>query len=238
MKKLMFAALMMFAHSALAADAYTFKNLGFSADGRYYAFVQSVVQDGSGFPSAGGQIVEVASNRAVVLKNVVVQDDTAPEKKAVDQVIAAMNLSRFGIDGRHLGQTLWVRLNTDHSQAAKQAEFSLDYGVNGGASSVWPRYSLELTEVPAQLPNDACFGMESQAVQMSAKLTDIENGAQRELQSASDTPASRKCASNYQIRQVIKFGRSIVGVLRYETLGFEGPDYNHMVITGANAVPN
>lgn len=235
MKNLMIAVLMMLSASAFATDAYSYKNLGFSADGRYFAFVESVVQDGSGFPSARGQVIDVAANRTVVAKRVVLQNESATEKQALNKVMSAMNLPAYGIDGRNKGETLWVRMQTDLTPAASPALFSTNYWVDGGASSVSPKFELHAIELPAPVNQEECFGGEP-AKMLKLTLLNLTAGSRADLQVDTNVPAMRKCSWGYQVRQVIKYKASIAAVLRYETFGFEGPDYSHMAVTGANAL--
>lgn len=235
MKKLIVSTLLMLSQAVFATDANSYKNLGFSADGRYYAFVQSVIQDGSGFPSAMGQVIDVARNQTVEYKHVVIQDDMATEKSAVDQVLAQINARHYGIDGRNMGDTLWVRLETDLSPATRQAEFSNVYNVEGGSSSVWPKLRLNITERAAPKPEQECFGGEDSRM-ITLSLTDLQSNSRRDLQVDNRVPASRQCAWGYQLRQVLSYKGSVVASVRYLTFGFEGPDYNYMVVTGANAI--
>ena len=57
----------------------------------------------------------------------------------------------------------------------------------------------------------------------------------RELQADTRLPESRQCAYGYQVRQILSYKGSVAAVIRYNGPGFEGPDYNHLVVTGAKA---
>ena len=234
MKKMMLSALMLLTANVSATDAYKYKNLGFSADGRYYAFIESVIQDGSGYPSATGQVIDVAQNRTVKFRTVVLDNESSKESDAFERVRQELQLNRFGIDGRNPGRSLWVRLDTDLSEPVKNIMFSSNYYVDGGASAVWPKIKLDITEQEAPRSGEPCYGNESKMITLS--MTDVESNTSRDLQVDSRVPASRACSWAYQMRQVIEFKGSIAAVVRYNTFGFEGPDYRHMVVTSANAV--
>ena len=47
---------------ARAGDAASFRSLGFSGNGKYYAFLEFGTQDGSGFAYADVSVVDVAKN--------------------------------------------------------------------------------------------------------------------------------------------------------------------------------
>jgi predicted secreted protein len=220
--------------AAHATDANLFRSLGFSADGRYYAWAESVVQDGSGFPSAKVQVIDVAQNLLVKNARVVLQQDGATEAQALSQAKAHANVAGYGIDGKHAGRTLWMRMPTDMTAASKDAVFSLFYGVDGGSSSVGPKYDVNVSEQAANSGAD-CIGYPDNMI--SVQLTNLQDNTTVILQKDAKAPKSRQCSSEYQVRQVLENSGSIVTVLRYESLGFEGPDYHHMVVTGAKALP-
>ncbi len=233
MKNLILASLLTLSSMAFATDANNFKNLGFSADGRYYAFVESVIQDGSGFPAAYGQVIDVTMNKVVSVKRVVIEDDRVEEREAIRQVVLAINPKRFGIDGRNPGKTLWIRVANDLSAPVKSALFSPNYYVDAGSSSVSPKLNLEVGEtlLPTQ---EKCLGFSSAKIRVD--LQNLTAGTSILLQEDSHLPSRRDCASNYQIRQVLTHNKAIAAVLRFETPGFEGPNYQHMVVTASQVI--
>ncbi|MDC0713778.1 DUF2259 domain-containing protein [Stigmatella sp. ncwal1] len=221
-------------HAAWATDAKNFRNLGFSADGRHFAFAESVVQDPSGFPWAAAYVVDVAQNRLVQTEKILIEVENRSEEKALQQVIAKLNLSKYGIDQKRLGKTLWIRMPTDLGAPEMKPLFSLDYGVMGGANTVSPQFQLEVTELDPAVPNTECEGYGHKMVAVS--LANLGDDTRVDLQRDTNVPRSRECSWAYQPRQVIEHKGSIVVVLRYETFGFEGPDYNHMVVTAQRAL--
>ncbi len=214
-----------------AADAFDFKSLGFSKDGRYYAFVESVIQGGSGYPAARAMVVDVEKNLAVEYDFTVIEEENGPLDEAVRQALGNVHLSKYGIDGKQNGTTLWVRLPTDLDQPNLKPLFSTAYGVDGGASGVWPKYRLHVSESPKN--PKACLG--NGASLLTVRLANLEKSAKLKLlQKDQSLPESRACALNYQPRQIIMNGDAIVVVVRFESFGFEGPDYQHMVVTAKN----
>lgn len=229
MKTLIALLALTFGFNALAADAYEFRNLGFSSDGRYFAFVEYVVHDGAGFPGAYGHVVDVASNSWVRSGSVTIEDESATLDDAISQAVAKLNLSHYGIRASRQGEALWVRANTDLSED-KVANFVRDYIVDGGASSAWPHMRIAVSETPDQSGQHECYGMGNNLLKVTMESEAWSSPLV--LQNDARLPKSRACAWNYGIRQVIAYKRSIVTVIRYLTQGFEGPDYNNMVVTG------
>lgn len=235
MKHLITILALAFGFNASATDAHNFRSYGFSNDGRFYAFVESVVQDGSGFPEATAHVVDVAQNRMLVMESVVLQNELATEAQAIRQALAKANLAKYGISGKVLGRTLWTRLPTDLSDA-QNAIFSPNYYVNGGASTVTPVYELNVAGAPSNNGVE-CYGYESELLTVSLSKMDGETLiSEVQLQKDKSLPTNRECAYKYSARHVIEHNGAVVAVLRYFSPGFEGPNYNHMVVTHATAL--
>lgn len=231
MKHLITILALVFGSTAYATDAYNFHNYGFSADSRYYGFVQSVQQDGSGYHQAKAYVVDVAANRLVATQTILL-DDFGSEKEAIKEVLKRVNFAKYGITGKIGGRTLWMRMPTDLSAPNLNPLFSTNYWVDGGASSVTPKFQLQLTESAAPVGND-CY------LENPTKLTLTlarDGGSPVEIQRDVQLPKSRSCVNRYQPRQVIEHNGAMVVVVRYESQGFEGPDYNYMVITNSEAL--
>ena len=123
MKKLALSFLILSGATAFARDAKTFHNLGFSDSGQYYAFLESVEHDGTEFPGAEGSVIDVAANKLVLRKGVVLEQGNATVPMAIRQVMSKLQLSRYGITQKNLGRTLWGRAQTDVGAPVTTAEF-------------------------------------------------------------------------------------------------------------------
>jgi predicted secreted protein len=229
MKKLALSFLILSGATAFARDAKDFHNLGFSDNGQYYAFLESVDQDGTGFPEAEGSVIDVAANKLVLRKGVVVEQDKATVPMAIRQVLSKLRLSRYGITQKNLGRTLWERAQTDVGAPVTTAEFV------GERGNLWPRFTLNLSMIPLE-EKDECFGFPRSMIVLS--LSRKENGAVQSVELQRDTrlPKSRDCSREYELRQVIQHKNAIAVVLRYLSPGFEGPDENALVVTAKNVL--
>jgi len=226
--------------AAFAGDASTFHALGFSENGKYYAFAESGVQDGSGFAYANVAVVEVAKNRFAASRSVVLEsmnDEETSPAEALEKAIKEIRLSRFGIKaGTNLGQDLLVRLPTDFSDYTKNL-FSFDYWAEGGASTVIPKYEavVETKDGIDTTDGQHCtdlMGMPPQLLKLSIVGRDATNGAVQVMQEDKTLPRSRECTSGYSVSRVTTYKGGLVVALTYSGLGFEGPDYRQMVVTG------
>lgn len=228
---------------AHAGDASEYHPLGFSADGRYYAFAQSGSYDGSGAAYAEVSVVNVAKNDLVASKKVHLDDaesdNPSTPEMALAQAVKAVRLARFGIkEGSNLGKDLLVRLPTDHS-AYSSNTFSVDYWAEGGASATIPRYDVKVSGTPGRSDNadgEHCvelgFSPELLTVAVEGTAGTGTEGFRALLQKDSKLPKSRGCASNYAVQRVTLLGDKLVVALRYSLPGFEGPDVRSMIVTG------
>ena len=223
------------ASASFAADAMEYKTLGFSKDGRYFAFVETVMQDGSGFPEATATVVDVRQNKLLRFERAVIQDENGDIKKALKQAIDKVNPAQYGIDAKIKGETLWIRMPTDLSAPELSPRFSTYYGVEGGASTVWPRLRVDVSEKAAGNV-EACYGFEGALLKVTLHNESQDGERHTVLQEDSKLPKSRECSSSYQPRQIIEYKGAIVVVIRHQSPGFEGPDYNHMIVTHGTAL--
>jgi len=238
MLKLIFA-LMIAASPALAGDASTYLPLGFSENGKYFAFAQSGTQDGSGFAYASVAVVEVAKNEFAASRSVVIDkgDEHVAPSMALKQAISEVRLSRFGIKaGENLGEDLLVRLPTDHSPTERNI-FSFEYWAEGGASSVVPKFEVLVASTDGEDTTDGkyCTELQGQAPQMltlSIKGLAEDDGRLVVLHQDKTLPRIRSCVSGYKVHRVTAYADSLVIGLAYSGLGFEGPDVRQMVVTG------
>src|SRR5687767_594253 len=104
--------------SADAGDFATLNFIGFSKDGKYLAFEEYGVQDGSGFPYSSIYFVDVAKNSyAAPPVNISIENEAMSESQARTRARtrAAATLRRLRIVDRNTGTLLVSRQLTDVS---------------------------------------------------------------------------------------------------------------------------
>ena len=196
---------------ARAGDAATLEFWGFSPDGKYLAFEQYGVRDGSGFPYAELYVVEVGGNTLVAGANVVIQSERAglraARQRALAQIQAALRRYRIvrGNQGRFAGAV-------GKNSALQRLEFS--------------SYTLELTTSDAPSPGN-CLTDRPKLLELRL----LTGRGERVLQRDRRLPASRACAYDYQIHSVFVLGSSLAVFVQVTRDGFEGPDLRWMVVT-------
>jgi predicted secreted protein len=219
--------------SAFAGDAAYLKNLGFSDDGKYYAFVEYGTQDGSGFPYADVSVVTVATNKLARVHGVVVQNENATEKQALDKALAESRLADFGlVAGKNSGRTV-VLHSRDEAGVFTDVQFSV---------SEWQSPVYELTLAKKLLPdhtNGQWCTQEGGPAGFTLSLKSVSGTDQPlnlTLQDDQELPKSRGCALTNSIAQVIVNGKALVVLVKYGSVGFEGPDYRYLAVTGTPAL--
>ena len=226
--------LALLASPALAGDAAQFNSLGFSEDGRYFAFEEYGIQDGSGFPYANLTILDVAEDAWAAGSpfRVRLEDDTASLTDARDE---ARTQAEPHFDTLAIATpALTVALNGDGEPAGDGS--LLGFGK--------PGYGLEAIQDPATLtltttlpeytgPCTAEYGFDPPV----GYVLTLETGeGATELHADAAVPASRGCTVAYRLYGVFApldwagKGLTPVAVLSVYTNGFEGPDRRFIAV--------
>jgi len=218
--------------TATAGDYAERRIIGFSDQGRHFAFEQFGRQDGSGFAYAEIIVIDIEADDWVAGTpvRVLLRDETAgiayARAKAAEQ--AAGTLKQLGIwhPGELLASNPPAEIGRDPLKVSVNARFPL------------PGEAQELTFALQQFPLSAtsCAGFSNQPIK--GFRLQMTKGAAKPLILHEDTsiPKSRHCPLGYAISDVARFvapNRSttyalLVSVLR---VGFEGPDRRFIAVT-------
>ena len=207
----------------------------FSNDGRYFAFEQFGIQDGSGFPYSTITVVDLERDRWVEGTPVTVRPETEEATLARTRADAAARvrpiLDRLHIDTA--GETLASNPATEIVPDRKTLTFAPYYQGIGLDSATHrlpqsARYTLSLTDIPFPL-SDACYGEEKAQYGFVLRLRDHETKASREAYRDKGIPASRYCPLGYDLADIFVFRdfgtrNRYVALVGVYTPGFEGLD--------------
>lgn len=244
MKKFIAIAILSLSSLAFAGDAAKLTHIGFSGDGKSYAFMQSGVQDGSGFAYAEIKFLDTASNSYSAKSVSVLQDeeDTIStladiEDKAIKS--AEATLKSLEISTSLKGDVLVSRKISD-LEARKLKEVSFSNGpIIGGLAA--PAYKVKLSTSKAK-PAAGSFCMEdNKALKLKLELVNLQSKKTTVLQEDKTLPASRGCAHGYEIEDVVvinpdqssELASKVVVLIRVFTIGFEGEDVRYMAVSGS-----
>ena len=219
---------------ALAGDAAAFDPIGFSEDGRYFAYEEYGVQDGSGFVYDNIYMVDLIEDKWVSPPvRVRVEDETARLTAVRAEAIAKAKpmLDKAAL----VTAPEMILLNADGEVGSNGMEVSFGALGNGlsAPSEVW---GLKLSTFESTTSEPcASYGMEEPVKGFALTLT-ADTGDSAEIYRDASVPASRGCVSDYRIHAVVGpfywgFNASpLVAVVSVYSLGFEGPDRRFVTV--------
>ncbi len=211
-------------NSAKAADNAERAIIGFSPDGRYFAFEQYGVQDGSGFPFSEIYVIDLDANawvkgspfrEKVENEGTPVSGARARSQEAAKGLLSQLNISEPG-------EILVSNPPTEASGDRHRVSFDAFY--MSQVKQPGDGYTLTLDLVPFAAP-ESCYAEDGK--QMGFRLT-LGGGAPREIYRDAAIPSSRYCPRDYDIADVIAYRSPASGGDRHVALigvympGFEG----------------
>ncbi len=222
---------------ALGGDFSTLNFIGFSKDGRFLAFEEYGVADGSGFPYSSFYFIDVEKNfYAAPAVHVRIERETATEQQARSRakLNAAANLRKFRIVDRNIGKLVVTRLLTDVSvnHFFKDADDTQTINFAELIASMYRDGDYDLILKPVSVKTKECDIFDQPIYKFDLTLRD--NNAEKTivLQRDSALPASRSCPLHYAIQYVYLYESYIVVFLNSYSTGFEGPDMRYLAVTG------
>lgn len=245
MKKIIAAVLLCASSLTFAGDVAKLTHLGFSADGKFYAFMQSGVNDGLGNAYAEVRFLDVAKNSfaAPGVDRFETEDDMsdgqsrgqaaleAEALKASEASLKALKISKNN------GQVVLSRKLEDlDARKLKEANFSIFPIIPGLGSST---FKMNLKVIKAQ-SQQTCLGDAADARKLKLELVNSQTNKVKVLQEDKVIPKSRGCALNYEIEDIIatpdSYGMggttSVVALIRVFSDGFEGNNVRYIAISG------
>jgi predicted secreted protein len=206
--------------------------IGFSPDGRYFAFEQYGVQDGSGFPYAEIFIIDTQADSRVAGSPVRIRlDEESPHaEKARNAARRAASplLDKLAISepGEHLASNPRAELSADPARVVVNA-------AHRRATPAREPISFALTEKTLESATCAAY---SEMPMKGFRLTMTREAAKPAiLHDDQRLPESRGCALGYAIADIFSHesgGKTTYAVLLHvQTVGFEGPDSRFLAVT-------
>jgi predicted secreted protein len=203
--------------------------LGYSDDGRYFAFEQFGIQDGSGFAYSEIFIIDLIHDRWVSGGpiRVTLEEEGAGLRRVRQEARerAHSRLARYNI-----GAPFRLLAATTPMEASAQEEVMAFYP-RPILRPIDPVHKLRLTRVPLDSPQD-CFWMDDTAG--FALTMQVEGAAERQVYRDEVLPRSRFCPTRYGISQIVMPfdgapGRAVALISVYQ-LGFEGLDRRFLAV--------
>jgi predicted secreted protein len=200
--------------AAFGSDMSYYRTIGFSKDGKYFAFERYGTQDGSGFPYSEIFVLDICKNDyANPPIRVTLQEDGNSEENATKTSMKTAKpiLDKFKIDVTIKG--------TSVVQATTRKIIPFQFG---GQKMV---LTLDLYETE----NKECWeGNAEKKLTLSLTRKNVTAPLQKDVK----VPKSRSCAFSYAVQEAICYNSAIVAILNYNAPGFEGPDTRQIAISG------
>ncbi|WP_150525905.1 DUF2259 domain-containing protein [Roseibium sediminis] len=228
---------LLFPLSGLAGDQANLQVLGFSEDGKYFAFEQFGIQDGSGFPYSEIYVLDAATD-SWVKPSPFRRRDEVDETKGYDP---DRLLTETRSENRLAAQDLLVSTAIAGKGETVGSNPVTELSGNPFEMRVNPRLvvppiddELKVSLSQFDLPDETCssYGAETKGFQLAVS----RGGEDRVLHLDKSLPKSRGCATDYRIERVVTYfpadGTPVMAIfVHVSTLGFEGPDGRFLAIT-------
>ena len=217
---------------ALAADAAKRKILGFSPDGRYFAFEQYGVQDGTGFPYSDIFIIEIEPD--VWLKGTPIRRLVRRGGYDVEKVRDAVRIKADPFLWRLNIGTIGKHIVADPAEKSEDAARFIALTIpNEKNTEGLGRVRLRLTEVA--MPLDGCATIGEKTRGFVLVLEDETGQPIRILEEDTEIPKSRGCPIHYGISDVLVLprkntGPALIVIISIYRFGFEGFDRRFIAI--------
>lgn len=222
------AASLALATPALAGDRAQFDPIGFSTDGRYFAFEEFGIQDGSGFPYSNIYVLDLPGDKWAGTP-VRIRNDNDGARLSDVRAEAASKAARMLKENDITFPAMFLALNADGEPDA--AAYSLRYGQPGyGLGPTQDEHLLEIETF--DLPSAAdCAIIDNETKGFALKVDGTE--LQRD---SGKVPKSRSCPMDYRVYAVLAPADidanpapdvAIISVFPY---GFEGPDRRFIAV--------
>lgn len=211
---------------AHAADASERDLIGFSSDGKWFAFEEFGVEDGSGFPYSSIYIIDTYRDQWASGSpfRVRIEDERASLKQARQRSLAAASGALKRLDVSYPPSVLATNAPGEVTADPLSFRFKRYHNIND-LSVV--RAEKVTTERPRNCPEDEeVFGV--------ALLYGRAGSPLEEIYRDEEVPSSRGCPIDYQLADVVAFEGSgtsrLVILLHVFSRGFEGMDSRYLAI--------
>ncbi len=217
--------------------------LGYSADGKYFAFEQFGTQDGSGFPYSDIFVLDLDTNDWVDGSPIRVRldDETATpgaaHAKAVTSAAPVLQKHKITEPAVVLAATPATEVQEDRSTVT----FDPYYRHMGGSApqptaDMWgTRYTFSSTASEITPTPEHCKDFGEAIMALTLTLTDLKTGKVQTVHKDTSVPKSRGCPTGYDIDKVVtpaaySQNSRFVALIGVYSIGFEGRDRRYIAI--------
>lgn len=222
---------------AMAADRALLNMIGFSEDGRYFAFEQFGIQDGSGFAFSDVFVIDLVADKWLAGSPFEAQADNE-ERSLAEIRLAALGKAQGAFDSHRIGVPIEILALIGEGEATETGTrlyWSTPACCGVGATEP-DAQSLILTLRGIESGDAYCRDMQPVGYKLSYQDAD----GVRALHEDGDTlPKSRGCTLDYRIHAVVQpfsgyYGEGFtprrVAIIASYPFGFEGVDRRFLAV--------
>jgi predicted secreted protein len=204
----------------------------FSPDGRYFAFEQYGIQDGSGFPFSDIYVIDLERDEWV--------KDT-PIRELIESEEATLSIARSSAASKASAIFTTLKLTepaeliaanaaTEAVDDRRKVSFAPWFQSQGWddkihGTPVHGRYTLTVSLLPFSIA-EACWGGEAKQWGFALMIRDNDTGGEKEVYRDKSIPSSRFCPMGYDIGEIVvhrtRERDQFVALIAMYTPGFEG----------------
>jgi predicted secreted protein len=225
---------------AHGADGAQSRAIGFSPDGKYFAFEQYGNQDGSGFTYSDIFVLDLVNDKWVAGTPIRVlhesEEDPIDVARAKAWRLAEPIIAKFNVTASY--DTLAHRPFTELVPDRRKVQFARYYNSLGSTEGYEAKGVHELSVQDVPVPSDkTCADYDSvPAVGMELTLRNVTSGKVATLVKDTSIPKSRFCPAKYDIESIYAMSAysqtvdphvAIIGVF---SRGFEGLDRRFIAV--------
>ena len=220
--------------TALAGDAAEFRAHGFSADqkGRYFAFEEFGVQDGSGFPYSNIYIVDLETDKWVPGSPIRVQLDTEAQTALAARIQAFQQATPL-MEKYAITRAGVMMAASPLNENSDKAVLTFHQTVHPMLTNQPAPYKLELSNIDVQ-DIHGCNTQNGRVMGFALSLTKPD-GEFIDLHDEGSVPKSRGCPVFYHLIAVFapdrhRVSSNAVAIIGVFGRGFEGPDLRYIAM--------
>lgn len=223
--------------SIFAGDYAELDYIGVSKDGKYLAFEQYGVQDGSGFAYSNIYFINVAENKYAEspIQTLIENDSlTVDAVRAKSMKSAAAKLKKLRIIRGNTGKMVVARMLTDsvyNFDTYKDGGKTQTINFKGEVGSMYALGDYQLRLETFEVKDQKDY-VDLPVYMLGLMLEDKTGDTKITLQKDSSLPKARGLPVGYAVQFIYLYDDKIITFLNVYTTGFEGPDMRYMVVTG------
>jgi predicted secreted protein len=218
--------------TAYASDSSQLNPIGFSRDGKIFAYEEYGVQDGSGFAYSNIFFIDTDVDKhlpGTPIKVLVENDESVARIRKLARDKAAPLIAQYDLENNP-GKIVAYNPVTEVDSDPHRLRYYEYYSLLSRSGS----FTIELKEKPFPAPKN-CLNMTGDFKGFSLTFTEVSSEATtRLIHEDIQVPASRNCPNGYRLGAIVTSdvdAAATIAMIQVSTFGFEGNDERWIAVT-------